>query len=162
MPKNQDGLILLKGDNITIGYFGDDEKTKEVIKDSWYHTGDIGRVDADGFLWFSGRVKRFVKIGGEMISLAVVEEAITKCIPDGCECAVIGVSDEKRGARLHAFATADKETVSNLREEVRKLLPAIAVPKNFYKIDEVPKLGSGKPNFRELEKLVKKSSSAAV
>jgi len=162
MPENQDGLILLKGDNITIGYLGDDEKTKDVIKDSWYHTGDIGRVDADGFLWFSGRVKRFVKIGGEMISLAVVEEAITKCIPENCECAVIGVSDEKRGARLHAFVTADKETISTLREEVRKLLPAIAVPKNFYEIDEIPKLGSGKPNFRELEKLVQKSSSAAV
>jgi len=162
MPENQDGLILLKGDNITTGYLGDDEKTREVIKDSWYHTGDIGRVDADGFLWFSGRVKRFVKIGGEMISLAVVEEAITKCIPESCECAVIGVSDDKRGSRLHAFATADKETMSNLREELRKLLPAIAVPKNFYNIDEIPKLGSGKPNFGELEKLIKKSSSAAV
>jgi len=151
IPANQDGLILVKGDSVMPGYLGDEEKTKEVIKDSWYHTGDIGHLDEDGFLWFSGRVKRFVKVGGEMISLTMVEATLSECIPRDCECAVIGVDDEKRGSKIHAFITLqDKDSLPTVKAKLKEVLSPIAMPKVFHILEELPKLGSGKFNYREL------------
>lgn len=159
MPRNRDGLILLKGDNIMSGYFEDEEKTNEVLKKSWYFTGDIGRLDDDGFLWISGRMKRFVKVGGEMISLTMVESTLSECLPEDCECAVIGIDDEKRGSRIQAFVTTEKKIIRSLRDQLKKLLPHIAIPKDFHVVEEIPKLGSGKNNYRELTRLLEEKSS---
>ena len=77
------GKILVKGDNVMKGYYDDPELTTEAIVDGWYNTGDMGYLDADGYLFHSGRFKRFAKIGGEMVSLVKVENTLEKYLPDG-------------------------------------------------------------------------------
>ncbi|MEJ2627739.1 MAG: AMP-binding protein, partial [bacterium] len=73
LPENKEGKILVKGPNVMKGYFDDLEETSLRIKDGWYDTGDMGMLDEDGYLWHKGRLKRFVKIGGEMVSLVNTE-----------------------------------------------------------------------------------------
>ena len=76
------GKILVKGDMVMKGYFNDFEETSLHIRHGWYDTGDMGNLDEDGYLWHVGRLKRFVKIGGEMVSLIRVENALENYIPD--------------------------------------------------------------------------------
>ncbi len=73
LPINESGMIWLKGANIFHGYLNLPEKTAEVMRDGWFCTGDIGRMDADGFLYIEGRLSRFSKIGGEMVPHEKVE-----------------------------------------------------------------------------------------
>ncbi len=156
---NQEGMILIRGGNLTPGYLGDSKKTNEAIKGSWYYTGDIGKLDEDGFLHFLGRLRRFVKIGGEMVSLPLVEAAVSECIPDN-DCAVVGIRDDKRGSRIIAFVTCEKESIPAIKAELRKTLPQISIPKEFRVIQEIPKLGSGKSDFRKLIKIAETKASA--
>ncbi|MEK7670342.1 MAG: AMP-binding protein, partial [Bacteroidota bacterium] len=77
------GRILVKGDNVMRGYLNDPEQTSRAFHNGWYDTGDMGWLDPDGYLWIAGRLKRFVKVGGEMISLVNVEDVLLKFLPDG-------------------------------------------------------------------------------
>lgn len=84
LKTNEDGLILIGGHQVMVGYLNNKEKTDEVIKEidgiRWYNTGDKGHLDEDGFLYIVDRYSRFAKIGGEMISLGALEEEIAKFI----------------------------------------------------------------------------------
>ena len=85
---NEIGKILVKGDNIMKGYFDDFEQTSLSIRHGWYDTGDMGYMDEDGYLWHVGRLKRFIKIGGEMVSLIKVEDVLEKLLPPMCSAAL--------------------------------------------------------------------------
>ena len=74
LPAGREGLILVRGPNAMLGYWGRPRETREAFRDGWYVTGDIGRVDADGFLTITDRLSRFAKIAGEMVPLGRVEE----------------------------------------------------------------------------------------
>jgi len=76
----------VKGDNVMKGYFDDFEQTSLSIRHGWYDTGDMGFLDADGYLWHVGRLKRFLKVGGEMVSLIRVEDVLEKLLPPDVEC----------------------------------------------------------------------------
>ena len=154
LPPGKEGKIMVKGDLVMKGYYGDLENTYLRIRDGWYDTGDMGVLDEDGYLWHRGRLKRFVKIGGEMISLVRTEIELSKLLPDGVECCVVDVPDRRKGARLVAAVTAevDKE---KLTKELSSHLPSIAVPKIFVVLDELPKMGSGKIDFRSVTKKVR-------
>ena len=89
------------------GYFDDLEETSLRIKDGWYETGDMGVLDEEGFLWHRGRLKRFVKIGGEMVSLVRVESVLLGLLPEGVDCCVVEVPDSLKGARIVAAVTHD-------------------------------------------------------
>jgi acyl-[acyl-carrier-protein]-phospholipid O-acyltransferase/long-chain-fatty-acid--[acyl-carrier-protein] ligase len=137
------------------GYYEDIEETSLRIKDDWYDTGDMGMIDKDGYLWHRGRLKRFVKIGGEMVSLVRSEGVLEEILPDGVSCCVVDLPDPKKGARLAAAVT---ETVND-REIIKKMtekLPNIAVPSQFVVFDELPKMGSGKIDFRTTTEMVRK------
>ena len=153
LPVGQEGKIMVKGDLVTKGYI-DDVQTREAIVDGWYFTGDIGVLDEDGFLWHKGRLKRFVKIGGEMVSLVKTEVVIEEALHEDIECCVVDVPDKTKGASLVCVLTheVDREKlIKNLADK----LPPIAIPKKFLVIDEFPKMGSGKADFRSIGEIAR-------
>ena len=148
------GKILVKGDNVMKGYFDDFEQTSLAIRHGWYDTGDMGWMDEDGFLWHVGRLRRFVKIGGEMVSLVRVEDVLEKMLPEGVFCCVVEVPDHIRGARIIAVVT-QKLDEKVILCEMSRYLSNIALPKQFVVIDELPKMGSGKIDFRAITELAR-------
>jgi len=154
LPAGGEGKILVKGDLVMKGYFDDLEETSVRIKDGWYETGDMGVLDEEGYLWHRGRLKRFVKIGGEMVSLVRVESVLLGLLPEGTDCCVVEVPDSLKGARIVAAVTHEvneKKLLRALAEE----LPAISLPKQFVVLGEFPKMGSGKIDFRSITETVR-------
>jgi len=147
------GRILVKGPNVMKGYFDDFEQTAMHMRHGWYDTGDMGYMDEDGYLWHVGRFKRFVKIGGEMVSLVRVENTIEENIEEGVECCVVEIPDAIKGSRIVAALTkeVDKKTMG---KTLAKSLPNIALPKEYVVIEEFPKMGSGKIDFRSTTDMV--------
>ncbi len=153
---DEEGLLLLKGPNVMKGYLGNPEKTKEVIRDGWYVTGDIATIDKDGFIHITDRLSRFSKIGGEMVPHIKIEEEVLNIL--GTQeplCAVTAVPDEKRGETLIVFY---KGTIlpDELWERLnQKELPKLWIPKreNFYQIDDIPLLGSGKRDLKKVKEM---------
>jgi acyl-[acyl-carrier-protein]-phospholipid O-acyltransferase/long-chain-fatty-acid--[acyl-carrier-protein] ligase len=154
LPPGKEGKILVKGDLVMKGYFDDIEETALRIKDGWYETGDMGVIDADGYLWHRGRLKRFVKIAGEMVSLVAVEVVLSRLLPEGVECCVVEVPDSLKGARIVAAVTAPVDERRMLKEMASDL-PQIALPKQFLLMDDLPKMGSGKIDFRGITEQVR-------
>jgi len=153
LPPNKAGKILVKGDLVMKGYLGDLEETTLRIHKGWYDTGDMGLLDDDGFLWHKGRLKRFVKVGGEMISLVRVEEILNKHLPEEVICCVVDVPNPTKGADVVAAITTGEINKKKILKLMSKELPAIAIPKEFYVLEDIPMMGSGKVNFREVEKI---------
>ncbi|HLP17406.1 MAG TPA: AMP-binding protein [Bacteroidota bacterium] len=143
------GKILVKGDLVMKGYFDDFEETSLHIRHGWYDTGDMGVMDKDGYLWHVGRLRRFVKIGGEMVSLIRVETALEKYLPADIECCVVEVPDPLKGARIVAVVTRAIDEKA-LMKQLAAQLPNIALPKHFLVMGELPKMGSGKIDFRTI------------
>ena len=147
------GKILVKGDLVMKGYLGDPELTAESIVDGWYNTGDMGYLDEEGYLWHSGRFKRFVKIGGEMVSLVKVENVMEKYLPEGVSCCLVEIPDDVKGATIVAAVTKEINKVAILRKMADDL-PNIALPRQFFVIEELPMMGTGKIDFRTVTELV--------
>ncbi len=155
LPVNEEGLILVRGANVMKGYLNAPELTKEVMREGWYITGDIGSLDSQGFLTIRDRLSRFSKIGGEMVPHIRIEEELQGLF--GSEeqvVAVTSVPDEKKGEVLVVILATEfdvNQLIAGLRETG---LPNLWIPKTdmFFKIDELPLLGSGKLDLRELKK----------
>ena len=153
------GRILVKGESVMKGYLDDFEETSMRIRHGWYDTGDMGYLDKDGFLWHQGRLKRFVKIGGEMVSLVKVEDVLQEMLAEDVSCSVVEIPDALKGARIVAAVTRKVDE----RKIVRMMsarLPNIALPKQFVVIEELPRMGSGKVDFRRVAEMVQTSLMA--
>ncbi len=148
------GKIMVKGDGVMQGYLNDVEETSLRIKSGWYDTGDLGCMDADGYLWHKGRLKRFVKIGGEMVSLVAVEEALNAATPEDVDCCAVELPDARRGSRIVAVTTREIDR-QQVMERLGAALPNIALPKLFAVVEEFPYMGSGKADFRALASIVR-------
>lgn len=144
---NEVGKILVKGDPVMKGYYNDLEETSLRLKRGWYDTGDMGFLDKDGYLWHAGRLKRFVKIGGEMISLVQVENALEKLLPEDISCCIVEVPDALKGAKIIAVVT-EKIDEKKMKKSLAQDLPNIAIPKQFMVIEDLPLMGTGKIDFR--------------
>src|SRR5581483_1278054 len=97
VPIGQEGLLLIFGANVMKGYLNKPELTKQVIRDGWYVTGDIARIDEDGFIAITGRLSRFAKVGGEMVPLEKIENEMQDILGTSERViAVAAVPDEKR------------------------------------------------------------------
>ena len=155
MP-GETGRIMVKGDLVMRGYYDDFEETSMRIRHGWYDTGDMGYIDKDGFLWHAGRLKRFVKIGGEMVSLVSVENVLEKYLPDDVSCCVVEVPDSVKGAKIVAAVTQNVDE-KRLLKQMTAHLPNIALPKQFIIIEELPRMGSGKIDFRVVTRIVQDS-----
>jgi acyl-[acyl-carrier-protein]-phospholipid O-acyltransferase/long-chain-fatty-acid--[acyl-carrier-protein] ligase len=155
----ENGKILVKGEMVMKGYFNDFEETSLHMRKGWYDTGDMGNLDEDGYLWHVGRLKRFVKIGGEMVSLIRVENVLEKYLPEDVLCCVVDVPDAIKGARIVAAVT-DSIDEKKTQKQMAADLPKIAMPKIFIVIEELPKMGSGKIDFRTVTEIVNKNISS--
>lgn len=149
------GKILVKGDGVMKGYLNNLEESSMRLKSGWYDTGDLGYIDEEGYLWHKGRLKRFVKIGGEMISLVMVEEALNQLTPDEIECCAVELPDAKRGSLIVAVTSAEVDQ-SEVSKRLAKEIPLLALPKKWVTVSDFPRMGSGKTDFRTLTEQVRR------
>jgi long-chain acyl-CoA synthetase len=147
MPLDQTGEIWVQGTNVMRGYRNRPDETAQVLtKDGWLRTGDMGQLDAEGFLKITGRLKEMIKVGGEMVFPAEVENALSKHSAVG-EVGVIGVKDKRRGESVKAFvalAPGQSATADDLLAHCRELLTPYQVPRTIEFRDSLPKAPTGK------------------
>ena len=179
-------MVEVKGPNVMLGYLGQQDLTNEVLLDGWYTTGDIGHLDADGFLWITDRLARFSKIAGEMVPHGLVEQVLLEQLEQLVseklqseeggsgkraggnarmgDLAVTSIEHPTRGEDLvvlHADLPIDPALL------VEKLgqsdLPALFCPRlsHYVPVKEIPLLGSGKQDLRALRELAGKAFSKA-
>ena len=157
LPVGEAGLLLVKGPSVMRGYLNNPEKTAEALKDGWYNTGDIVKLDEDGFITITDRLTRFSKLAGEMVSHSAVEVALQDaigCSPD--QLAVSGVSDEKKGERLIIVYQQDLGDPADFQEKVRAAdIPNLWKPdKNAWiPVEALPTLGTGKLDLKGLKEI---------
>jgi len=164
LPINESGMILIGGEQVMKGYLKNKEKTNEVILtdktgQKWYITGDKGNIDNDGFLTIVDRYSRFVKIGGEMISLTAVEEEIKKHLNDeNIEICAVNLPDEKKGEKIivaiNLYENKDLDLNKFKSELNSKIENKLMIPNDFFET-EILKLGSGKIDFKSIKEVVK-------
>jgi acyl-[acyl-carrier-protein]-phospholipid O-acyltransferase/long-chain-fatty-acid--[acyl-carrier-protein] ligase len=144
----QEGLLMVKGPNIMLGYLGLEKESADIIKDGWYDTGDIAKVDEDGFLTLTDRLSRFSKIGGEMVPHLGIEQVYLKALGTGEQVvAVTSVPAARKGEELVVLYLEQAGDVEKLHKIITESeLPNIFKPRpdNYVKINSMPVLGSGK------------------
>ena len=148
LPPTSFGEVWVKGANVFSGYLLNEEKTRAVIKDGWFATGDLGHFDDDGFLTIAGRLSRFSKIGGEMVPLGTIEEKINELFgldpAEGPSVVVVGIPDPTKGEAL-ALVTSVPITPEMLREKLGGAgMPNLWIPKIVVRVDAIPHLETGK------------------
>lgn len=148
----EEGLLLVRGPNVMLGYLNQPEQTAEALRDGWYVTGDIVKVDTEGFITITDRLARFSKLGGEMVPHIAVEEAYLKEL-DTMDpvLTVTSVPHPKKGERLVVLYTEEAGTPESLHAVIEDSdLPNLWKPdrKAYLKIDQIPVLGSGKMDYK--------------
>ncbi len=153
LPAGEVGEIIVRGPNVFKGYYKRPDANAEVLRNGWLHTGDLGYMDEDGFLFFVDRKKDMIKSGGENVYSIEVELALLKTSPGIAEAAVVGVPDTKWGEAVTAFVVAregasvdEADVIRNARAE----LAGYKVPKRVVQVQELPKNVSGKVLKRRL------------
>jgi acyl-[acyl-carrier-protein]-phospholipid O-acyltransferase/long-chain-fatty-acid--[acyl-carrier-protein] ligase len=160
LPVGTEGLLLIYGANVMQGYLGKPELTAKVVRDGWYVTGDMAKIDEEGFITLTGRLSRFAKIGGEMAPLEKIEEELHEVLGTSERIgAVTCVPDESRGERLVVLYL--EQPLAQLGFDVPRWwqgmngrgLPNLWVPgqRDFYAVPEMPLLGSGKLDLKGLK-----------
>jgi len=136
------------------------EKTAEVIIDGWYNTGDIAKIDEDGFIKITGRQSRFSKIGGEMVPHVKIEELLSEIVEDHeadepeIQIAVTSVSDVKKGERLIVLHKKLAQTVEQVLDQLAQNdIPNLWLPSkdSFVEVSEIPLLGTGKLDLKGIK-----------
>jgi acyl-[acyl-carrier-protein]-phospholipid O-acyltransferase/long-chain-fatty-acid--[acyl-carrier-protein] ligase len=157
LPLGEAGVLHTKGVNIMRGYLDQPEKTASVLQDGWYNTGDIAKVDEEGFITITDRLSRFSKIGGEMVPHNRVEEVLHGLLGlTDQSLAVAGVPDRAKGERLVVLHILDDEQLKTLLAKLPGCdLPNLYVPRPgaFHRIEAIPVLGSGKMDIKMVRKL---------
>jgi acyl-[acyl-carrier-protein]-phospholipid O-acyltransferase / long-chain-fatty-acid--[acyl-carrier-protein] ligase len=152
------GRLWVRGPNIMRGYLNATANAAFLAQGGWYDTGDIARVDEDGFLFILGRLKRFAKVSGEMVSLTAAEEALAGAFPQyglRFQIAVLARPDPDRGESLVAISNEQRLALDEIRAAIKAGgLSNLYVPRDVKYVRDIPKLGTGKVNHRELQKLI--------
>jgi acyl-[acyl-carrier-protein]-phospholipid O-acyltransferase / long-chain-fatty-acid--[acyl-carrier-protein] ligase len=154
---HETGMLWLCGPNIFEGYLHDPERTADVLGDSWFKTGDIGRFDGDGFLYIEGRLSRFSKIGGEMVPHEALEQKIVDLLElsgeDERSIAIVGVQDEAKGEAVVLLSAVDID-LAQLRDKLRDAgVPNLWIPKRVQRVESIPVLASGKLDLKKCNAL---------
>jgi acyl-[acyl-carrier-protein]-phospholipid O-acyltransferase / long-chain-fatty-acid--[acyl-carrier-protein] ligase len=157
LPEGTEGVICVKGPQVMVGYLNRPDATALAVRDGWYFTGDVGYVDADGFLKITDRISRFSKIAGEMVPHLSVESAIMEVTGvDEHQVAVTGVSDPKHGERLCVLYTDLGLCPSEVHRRLNSgPLPKVWIPsiRDFLHVSEIPITPTGKIDLRRLKEL---------
>jgi acyl-[acyl-carrier-protein]-phospholipid O-acyltransferase/long-chain-fatty-acid--[acyl-carrier-protein] ligase len=152
------GMMWLRGANLFDGYLNDPTRSAEVLQDGWYKTGDVARLDEDGFLFIEGRLSRFSKIAGEMVPHLTVEQRIKEAWPQPADdeshgVVVLGVPDDKKGEALVLLTTFPIDAADLRKRMTLAGLPPLWVPKLIRQVDALPVLSTGKLDLRAAQKL---------
>lgn len=155
----QGGLLYVKGDNVMQGYYLYDQPGVLVPPpDGWYDTGDVVEVDSEGFIHIKGRVKRFAKVAGEMVSLETVEKIAHTAAPD-CAHAASTQTDANRGENIVLFTTDPDLKREDLQMVAKNLgAPELAIARKIIKVDAIPLLGTGKTDYVTLKQMAEAAS----
>ena len=145
----------MRGPNVMLGYYlYDNPGVLKAPDNGWYSTGDIVDIDADGFVRILGRVKRFAKVAGEMVSLETVEQIAHRAAP-AAQHAASTQADAQRGENILLFTTDAALTRDALQAAARELgSPELVVPRKIVVIKELPLLGTGKTDYVKLKQMV--------
>jgi acyl-[acyl-carrier-protein]-phospholipid O-acyltransferase/long-chain-fatty-acid--[acyl-carrier-protein] ligase len=159
------GRLFVRGPNVMRGYLNPEADAKFKELRGWYDTGDIVSVDPDGYLFIRGRLKRFAKVSGEMVSLSAVEDALAGAFPQyglRCQVAVVTRPDEGKGEMLIAVTNEPKLQIEEIRAAIKaKGLSNLSTPREIKVVKEIPKLGTGKIDHRGLEKAMAETGATA-
>jgi acyl-[acyl-carrier-protein]-phospholipid O-acyltransferase/long-chain-fatty-acid--[acyl-carrier-protein] ligase len=161
LPAGQEGLLVVQSPSRMRGYLDRPDLTEKAFVHGGYNTGDVGKVDEDGFIHITGRLARFAKIGGEMVPLDNVEQAVHQAVltvvgaEATIEIAVASVSDETRGERLIILHTGFTGDWEKLLASLEHHLPALWRPRSrdVRQVEAIPKLGTGKRDLAGVKKL---------
>jgi len=163
LPANEPGEICIRGDRVMRGYNKRDEDTAGALVDGWLHTGDVGKLDEDGYLFITGRIKDMIIRGGENIGPAEIEQVLEDH-PGILEAAVIGVPDVEWGEVVKAIlvGTGDGMTPSeeDLTQYVKGRLASYKAPASYQWVDELPKNHLGKVLKNDLRDLYGQPANA--
>jgi long-chain acyl-CoA synthetase len=153
VPIGELGEIIARSKHITVEYWKKPEETKKALIDGWFHTGDIGKYDEDGYIYIVDRKKDMIVSGGENIFPREVEEVLY-CHPAVLECAVFGIPDPKWVESVHAVVSLKKGASATPEELIKYCKDNIArfkAPKSIEIIPELPKGATGKILKREMK-----------
>ena len=151
-PVGEVGEIVVRGDNVMLGYWNQPEEQAEVLRNRRLHTGDLGYRDADGYFWVTGRKKEIIKVGGNRVSAKEIEERILEN-DKVLEAAVVGVSDDVLGEAIKAVVVlkeGQKATAREIQDYIGLRLARHKIPKYIIFTDALPKYPSGKVRKQEL------------
>ena len=153
---SEGGRLFVRGPNVMRGYLNPEANSAFQALGGWYDTGDIVRIDDDGYLHILGRMKRFAKVSGEMVSLTAVEDALAGAFPQlglRCQVAVLAVPDDEKGEKLVAVTNEPRLQLAEVRAAVRaKGLGNLCAPRELRVVRTIPKLGTGKTDHRTLQR----------
>ncbi len=149
VPLGEAGEICARGVLVSHSYFEKPDETAEIRKFGWHHTGDVGKFDADGYLYIVDRKKDMVVSGGFNVFTAEVEAAVTE-IPQVRECAVIGIPHDKWGEQVHAIIVAEGLSEADVIAHCKAKLGSVKAPKSVAFIDSIPRTAAGKMDKKAL------------
>ncbi len=156
VPRGETGEFWTRGYSVMLGYWGQDDRTAEVVVDGWMRTGDLAVMDADGYLQITGRIKDMVIRGGENVYPREIEEFL-HTHPDVVDAQVIGVPDEKYGEELAAWVRmrdgAEPLTPESLREFASGKLAHYKIPRHVRVVDDFPMTVTGKVRKVEMREI---------
>ena len=157
---NTGGRLYVRGPNIMLGYLRPSNPgTIEPLPDGWHDTGDVVSMDDDGFLSIRGRLKRFAKIGGETVSLTVVENCASAVWPDHMHAA-IAVPDGRKGEQIVLVTTCPEANRPELIAWVQNHgVTELAVPRRFIHVADIPILGTGKTDYVSVKRMVESAGA---
>jgi acyl-CoA synthetase (AMP-forming)/AMP-acid ligase II len=147
LPRGETGEIVYRGPHTMTGYLGNAGATEAAFAHGWFHSGDVGRLDDDGLLWFTDRQKDVIKTGGENVASIEVEKAVFAADPGVAEAVVVGLPHERWSEAITAFVVpAEGVELSGdaIRERLREHLDPYKVPKAVVVIDALPRTSTGK------------------
>ena len=158
LPIGEVGQLLIRGDNVMLGYWNRPEETAAALKGGWMHTGDLARMDENGRLYIVDRLKDMIITGGENVYPTEVEQVIYQ-IPGVIECAVIGLPDDTWGERVHAVVRCERNSTLTEQEVIahcRKYLGGYKCPREVtFRDQPMPLTGPGKIRKQELRASLK-------
>ncbi len=156
---DEGGRLAVKGDNIMQGYMTvENAGVLQPLSDGWYDTGDIVKVDNEGFVTIQGRAKRFAKVGGEMVSLTAVEQVVAEIYPQSL-LGILALFDDKKGEQLVLVCNNPEAKIEDVREYCKqKGLSELWIPKKVVFIKDIPVLGSGKFDYITVAKMLKEEN----
>ncbi len=145
VPIGEEGELIVRGPNLMQGYHNKPAETAAVLRKGWYHTGDLAKSDASGYLTITGRIKELIIRGGQNIAPAEIEEVVVRH-PQVKDCAVVGMKHATLGEVPCLFVVAKENglDVPSLIDHCRTHLSAYKIPEATHLVDEIPRTGSGK------------------